>query len=242
MAYVDYLNDATLRAQVKNVLDVGRERQVGVLENFQSNVIDPFSTLFESAVSGVDHDAWQKAEMVRQCQKTLSNHIGSLHQKILGAVAGWQDLGVGNEVDLVCHERKIIAEVKNKYNTVTGGKLADQYQQLDSLVMPKASRYKGYTAYFVNIIPKSPQRFDTIFTPSDKTKGARCQANELIRIIDGASFYALVTGREQALREMYDALPRVIESIFREDYGQPNFSLPDKNQFRHYYLAAYESR
>lgn len=177
--------------------------------------------------------------MVRQCQKTLTNHIGNLHQKILGQVTGWQDLGTGGIVDLVCPSKQIIAEVKNKYNTVTGGKLAEQYYSLERLVTPKASQYKDYTAYFVNIIPKKPERFDLPFQPSDKDKGIKCPVNENIRIIDGASFYTLVTGREEAIQEFYDALPLVIEDIFRTDYGLPNFTLPDKDLFKEYFLAAY---
>lgn len=129
--------------------------------------------------------------------------------------------------------------MKNKYNTVTGGKLAEQYYSLERLVTPKASQYKDYTAYFVNIIPKKPERFNLPFQPSDKDKGIKCPVNENIRIIDGASFYTLVTGREEAIQEFYDALPLVIEEIYRADYGLPNFTLPDKDLFKEYFLAAY---
>lgn len=240
MAYLEFISDDILISLVKDVLDVGRKKKVSVEKQFQNNVIDPFSSLFESAISEVDHATWKNSEMVRQCQKTLTNHIGNLHQKVLGAVAGWEDLGVGSVVDLVCHEQKIIAEVKNKHNTVTGGKLADQYYSLERLVMPKASTYKGYTAYFVNVIPKKPARFDINFEPSDKDKGSKCPSNEKIRLIDGASFYQLVTGREFALQEFYDALPFVIEDIFVNQYQQRDFSIADKGLFRQYFMDAFQ--
>lgn len=223
MTQIKYLDDEKFKQLVKNVLDVGTSKKKAVVRDFQKNVIDPFSSLFDAAVSEVDHDTWKNSEMVRQCQKTLTNHIGNLHQKILGNVAGWEDLGTGGVVDLVCHDRKIIAEVKNKHNTVTGGKLVDQYKSLERLVTPKTSLYKGYTAYFVNIIPRKPARFDITFEPSDKEKGMKCAKNEQIRIIDGASFYTLVTGRENAITELYDALPKVIEDIFRNVYKNDNF-------------------
>ena len=146
----------------------------------------------------------------------------------------------GSVVDLVCENEKIIAEVKNKYNTVTYGKLADQYYSLERLVMPKSSKYRKYTAYLVNIIPKKPERFNVIFEPSDKDKGAKCPRNELIRVIDGASFYTLVTGKENAINELYEALPSVIEDIFKIDYKQPNFSIPDKKEFSKYFSLAYK--
>ena len=242
MAYLPYLDDETLRALIKEVLDIGLTKKIEVEKDFHKNVIDPFAALFDSAVSGADHQAWKNAEMVRQCQKTLTNHIGTLHQKVLGRVTGWQDMGVGSVVDLVCHERKIIAEVKNKFNTVSGGKLAEQYYSLERLIEPKTSQYKGYTAYFVNIIPKKPQRTDIPFEPSDKEKGIRCPRKENIRSIDGASFYTLVTGREQALNEFYSALPLIIENIFHQDFKQPHFSIPDLPAFQQYFYAAYQQK
>lgn len=240
MAYLEYLDDEVIRGLVKDVLEVGRKKHRNVVKDFQKNVIDPFGAIFDTAISDIDHETWRKSEMVRQCQKTLTNHIGNLHQKILGSVEGWEDLGTGAVVDLLCKEHKIIAEVKNKYNTVTGGKLADQYHSLERLVDPKVSQYKGYKSYFVNIIPKKPLRFDIPFEPSDKDKGIKCSRNENIRIIDGASFYTLVTGREKALEELYRVLPRIIESIYREDYRCSEFIIPDKTDFGKYFSDAYK--
>ncbi|WP_298776291.1 Eco47II family restriction endonuclease [uncultured Shewanella sp.] len=241
MAYLNYLEDDKITSLVKEVLDIGINKKKSAIKDFSKNVIDPFSALFDSAVSEVDHETWKNTELVRQCQKTLVNHIGNLHQKILGEVDDWKDLGVGGVVDLVCHNQKIIAEVKNKYNTVTGGKLADQYYSLERLVNPKNSQYKGYTAYFVNIIPKKPVRFNECFQPSDKEKGLKCQPLDSIRIIDGASFYSLVTGRNDALLELYNALPLIIENIYRSEYKQPTFSLPNKQEFKQYFNDAFVS-
>ncbi len=239
MSYLEFISDDEIVGLVKNVLDIGRSRMAKAEASFSKNVIDPFAALVESSAFGVDHETWVSSETIRQCQKTLQNHIGDLHQKILGKAAGWTDLGVGSVVDLVCHDRKLIAEVKNKHNTVTGGKLADQYYSMERLVTPKASQYKGYTSYFVNVIPKKPIRFDTTFEPSDKEKGIKCPKNELIRIIDGASFYALVTGDEAALDKLYKALPKVIEHIFQDHYGIKGYKVSDKEAFASYFTDAY---
>lgn len=160
---------------------------------------------------------WEISEKSRQSQKTLCNAFGNFHQNILGHVPGWINLGIGQSVDLVCEDRKIIAEIKNKYSTVTGGKLSDLYAHLDGLVMPIVSKYKDYTSYYVETIPRprksKPQNYDVPFTPSDKTTKTRKPANELIRQIDGQSFYALVTGVPDALEQLYDAIPIVIGAI-----------------------------
>jgi hypothetical protein len=243
MAYLNYIDDDDgLEQIIKSILDIGIERKKEAEKKFTQNVIDPFGSLFEAAAFNVDHKTWKNSETIRQCQKTLQNHVGDLHQKILGKVIGWTDLEKGSVIDLLNEDKKIIAEVKNKYNTVTGGKLADQYYSLDRLVMPKASIYRGHTAYFVTIIPKNPLRFNKPFQPSDKEKGAKCPENELIRIIDGASFYALVTGDENALYDFYTVLPNIIENIFSKCYDQAGFRIPDKAAFSKYFDMAYTKK
>lgn len=147
----------------------------------------------------------------------------------MGHVHGWENLGIGKSVDLVCHDRKIIAEIKNKYSTVTGGKLTDLYSHLDGLVMPIVSMYKSYTSYYVETIPRPkrsrPQNYDVPFTPSDKATKTRRSSNELIRQIDGQSFYALVTGVPDALEQLYDVIPVVIGDAFTYSFSPKELAI-----------------
>ncbi len=244
MSFLEYITDDLLIKEVKSVLDVARKRKSEADKKFNENVIDPFGALFESTGFSVDHEFWKSSELIRQSQKTVQNHVGVFHQSILGHVTGWKNLGTGSGsgVDLVCEKNKIIAEVKNKYNTVTGGKLSDQYYSLEKLVMPKASTYKDYMVYFVTIIPKKPNKFILPFTPSDKEKGTKCPENQNIKIIDGASFFELVTGREFALKELYDVLPSVIEFIYVNYYEQEDYKVTDKELFAEYFSLAYENK
>jgi hypothetical protein len=201
MPYLKWITDDNLIREVRNLM-IKAEQALDIDEKkFHKNVIDPFSALLTMAGFDIDYEAWEKVEYSRQAQKTLQNHIGEFHQKILGCVPGWTDLGTGNVVDLLNTRRKILAEIKNKHNTVTGGKLVDDYKALEDIVMNVSSIHHGYTAYFVTIVPKKKERINSKFTPSDKK----------IRIIDGASFYALVTGRKNALLELFNVLPKVIE-------------------------------
>ena len=57
---------------------------------------------------------------------------------------GWKDLETGGMVDVENQERKIIAEIKNKYNTLKGSNQVDLYQELESYVMRNGQKYKGY--------------------------------------------------------------------------------------------------
>jgi hypothetical protein len=142
---------------------------------------------------------------------------------------------VGNVIDLISKKNKVIAEVKNKYNTISGGKLSDLYYSLDGLVSPKSSIYKGYTAYYVAIIPKKGERYNKPFTPSDKDKGERCPTNEHIREIDGASFYSLVTVSENALEDLFDVLPDIIKVCSGGKY-----QVKDNSKLKDFFNSAFK--
>ena len=218
MPFLHWIEDNRLITEVNHLLEIAKDAQKNAVNKFGKNVIDPFAALFEISGFEIDYELWVKNETARQAQKTLQNHIGDFHQNILGYSTGWVNMKVGNVIDLTSESNKIIAEIKNKYNTISGGKLSDLYYSLDELISPKTSIYKGFTAYYVTIIPNKPERHNTPFTPSNKAKGSKCALNEHIRQIDGASFYSLVTGDDSALENLYDVLPDVIELCSKENY------------------------
>jgi hypothetical protein len=212
MPYLHWIEDKDLINAVQHLIDIAKVAERQSEDDFEKNVIDPFSALFQITGFNIDYDTWIISERTRQAQKSLQNHIGDFHQNILGSIEGWDNKKTGNIIDLVSDEKKIIAEVKNKHNTVKGSDLANLYKSLDDLVMHKSSIYKDYIAYYVTIIPRKPLRFNDPFTPSDKEKGAKCALNAKVRIIDGASFYSLVTGDQNALQNLYQTLPKIIQS------------------------------
>jgi len=234
MPLLSWIDDLNLKKEVCLLLNKAKEAQIAAFEQFGKNVIDQFSAIFEMSGFNIDYDTWLKSETTRQAQKTLQNHIGDFHQNILGYSEGWTNMKVGNVIDLFSERNKVIAEVKNKYNTISGGKLSDLYNTIDGLISPKTSIYKGYTAYYVAIIPKKPERFNKPFTPSDKEKGEKCPVNEHIREIDGASFYSLVTGSESALEDLFDVLPDV---IFECSEGK--YQISDKSKLKDFFNLAF---
>ncbi|WP_045402070.1 Eco47II family restriction endonuclease [Vibrio campbellii] len=237
MALLEFISDEELLLEVSLLVEKTIEKRKQAELHFTKNVIDPFCSLFE-APGFPTHDAWKQSELMRQTQKTIQNHVGTFHQKVLGHVDGWKDLGTGSVVDLVNEELRIIAEVKNKYSTVTGGDLSNKYYSLEGLISPKHSKFKGYTSYFVQIIPKKAIRYNEPFTPSDKEKGEACTPNELIRVIDGASFYELVTGRKDALKELHEVLPHVIEKAYK-NLDDDRFTFDDVASYAKYFELAY---
>ena len=213
MPYVSFISDRDLETIISDLLQKANEASNASKNAFHRNVIDPFASVIEMAGFGLSAVQWKTAEHNRQAQKSLINEIGLFHQRILGRVVDWENLGTGQQVDLVNTKRKIIAEIKNKHNTIKGSNQIDLYRQLDNLVMRKASSYKGYTAYYVEVIPKKPIRYVESFTPADKEigEGGKAAINAKILRTDGASFYAMATGREYALQELFGALPKVLK-------------------------------
>lgn len=237
MPTLSFISDDDLFNAVRDLITVAQKARIKADKDFGRNVIDPFAALFEMAGFEFDEGTWKTGEMARQAQKTLQNSVGDFHQQILGSAKGWSNHEVGKIIDIASDEHKIIAEIKNKHNTLSGGRLASLYQDLDGLVMPKNSRYKGYTAYYVQIIPKRPGRFDKVFVPSDKTRGEQCAKNELIRQIDGASFYAKVTQVDDALWQLFNVLPSVIEAICAD---KNKYKFADRKFAENFFRSAFQ--
>ena len=235
MPFLKWISDTDLINEVSQLHSIAKEAQKNAVNEFGKNVIDPFAAIFEMSGFEIDYNTWLKSETTRQAQKTLQNHIGDFHQNILGYSNDWTNKKAGNIIDLLSDKHKVIAEIKNKYNTISGGKLSDLYYSLEKQISPKSSIYKGYTAYYVAIIPKKGKRFNKPFTPSDKDKGEKCPVNEHIREIDGASFYSLVTGYENALEDLFDVLPEIIKVCSNGKY-----IIKDKAKLKEFFYLAYK--
>ena len=207
MPYLPYISDTDFIKHLNPIADKGIEAKQNAPKRFYSNVIDPFGPIFEMGILGVNAGQWEKLEINRQIQKSMQNAVGKFHENILGSVPGWSKVEVGGIIDLVKDDKTIIAEIKNKYNTVSGGKLKDHYQELSDQINKKNMAYFGATSYFVQIIPKNSASFNKCFTPSDKSTGKKCPKDNKIREIDGRSFYAMVTGFDNALDMLHDQIP-----------------------------------
>lgn len=206
-----FIKDEDLILATKKIIDTMLKAGKTAEAKLYSNSIDPFSAMFDSIFHKLSLEEWLEREKERQIQKTFQNTIGEFHQAILGAIDGWENLGTGNIVDIKNDNKKIVAEVKNKHNTTKGNHRVAVYDDLEAAIGKK--EYKGYTGYFVEIIPKNKKNYNKAFTPSDnKTKTIRPK-NEKIRIISGQAFYELASGDKDALKKLYMVLPSVISKV-----------------------------
>lgn len=200
--------------------------------DLRKNTLDVFSASIDCAVRDITLEEWKKQEKQRQMQKTLQNQIGEIHQEVLGTLDGVTNLGTGKVIDL--EGDGFIAEIKNKHNTTKGNHKVAIYDDLESQL---ANKDDETVAYYVEILPRNGKSYNQEFTPSDNRTGKRREANPKIRQIDGQSFYTMVTGNENALRELYELLPRITTEIINEKYGkkQKADDYIDESEFNHIY-------
>ena len=177
--------------------------------------MDCFSAVVDSVILNITIEEWLELEEQPQTQKTLQNIMGDIHEAVLGSSGEWESLGVGEVVDLVNHNKNIIAEIKNKYSTTKGNHKVKIYDDLDDLL--SRPKYNDYTGYYVEILsPTRSKVYDIPFAPPDNVTGTNRRENSHIRKIDGRTFHALVTGKNDALDQFYYALPSIVAEILTE--------------------------
>jgi hypothetical protein len=189
-------------------VDAAQKSAAAVEANPYRNVIDPFSALIDAARQKINLDTWMEQEKVRQTQKGFQNALGDFHQDIIGDISGWKNEGIGGSIDVRNDSMKIIAEIKNKYNTVNSNSAKAIYGNLANHLQYAE---KGYTAYLVSILPGNKKPINKQWSPNKKTMALR----DDIRKIDGRSFYTLATGNPDSLQMLYGVLPNILKDMLK---------------------------
>ena len=205
---VPFIADEKLIEAVRRVVSRAKSKLDKAEKTLDKNVLDPFSALFESIINGIEPEEWLLQERGRQIQKTIQQAVGDFHQEIIGGIDGWENMGKGHLVDVRNMEKKIVAEVKSKHNTVTGQHLPRIYDELKHAL--DQAQYKGFTGYFIHMVPKKKEH-TKYFTPSDNRKKKNRPQNNNIIEISGWLFYDIATGQKDSLYTLYSALPRVLK-------------------------------
>lgn len=171
---------------------------------------DPFSALFECATLGIDMSEWLATyESQRLRQKTLQNHIGKLHEIAISCLPGWKVSD--STADVINADLKIIAEIKNKHNTMNSSSALATYRKLEQLV---DGVFAGYESYVVQILVKANSKpFSIPFVPSDASKkqAKKSPTRNDIKLIDGESFYALANGDQKGtMKAIYELMSEIL--------------------------------
>lgn len=190
MGTLPWISDENLNASITTLLDRAAAAVSNAEARQRRNVIDPFSSLLIASTFGAqDESTLQGMQNSSSALRGMSNFLGMFHQQVLASVAGWINHDAG--YDLESPSRRMLAEVKNKHNTMNTSNRKQVVTDLDTAVRQKG---RGWTGYLVIIVPSTPVRYE-------KQIGARS-----VYEMDGASFYQVATGHANALHELYDVL------------------------------------
>lgn len=176
---------------------------------------DPTSFIARSLLYGMDQEELRIVDQNTAVLKTLQNNIGLFHQDVLGSVPGWRQQGASGgiydieslgEVELAGN-RKVIAEIKMRFNTI---KASDEHLVWDKLKDAVASRggKDECVAYLVQLIPKDEHPYDRPWKVSNRPE------REEVRAIDGVTAYHMVTGDPNALHDLFYVLPEILAEAF----------------------------
>lgn len=184
------------------------------LAKLNHNLIDPIKLTFDAGVyqKSFTNQALERIlenEVLRQMDKSNTNHIGYFHQNIfryIGKNDGWIVPNQGFDVEN--HQRKIFVEMKNKHNTMNSSSSAKTYMRMQNKILQNGEN----CCYLVEIIAKRSQNI--AWTCS--LDGESVQ-HERIRRVSIDQFYEVVTGQPNAFADLCAVLPRVIGDVVTQE-------------------------
>ncbi len=173
------------------------------LAEFNKNIIDPIKLTFDAKVYDKSVQEVVESEILRQLDKSNTNHIGYFHQNIFKYFGnGWRVPDTG--FDVVNDEQKIYVEMKNKHNTMNSSSAQKTYIGMQAMLIeePKA------ICMLVEVIATKSQNVKWVASINKKQI-----SHEHIRRVSIDQFYTLVTGDPTAFKQLCEKLPVVIEDV-----------------------------
>ncbi len=199
--YVSFVSDDHLLQCVANLHKAYVEAKKGISKKkFYKNKVDTFKLTFDSLFSEMKEEDIIKSEILRQVDKSINNSIGTFHEEILGGVEGYEK-GNLSGFDIKAIDNTLFADIKNKHNTMNSSAAESLFQKLRGY----ADQYKTSNCYWVQILAK--KSFNEKW--SGDINGKEYSHSRVFKI-SGDKFYALLTGQDDALYQLYRVLPKVI--------------------------------
>ena len=142
---------------------------------------------------------------MRQIDKSINNSIGTFHEQILGGVKGYQ-AGNLSGYDIKAKDDTLFADIKNKHNTMNSSAAEALFQKLARY----ANDYKKAKCYWVQILAKGS--FCELW--SGDINGKEYSHSRVYKI-SGDQFYALLSGQDDAMFQLYKVLPIAIKDYLK---------------------------
>ena len=189
MPLLSWIDDNTLIEAIEKFNRSAQNCINSTAERQKKNTIDPFMSLMVSSKFSLKSKKdLIEIQNLNAILKGMSNALGTFHQDVLSGVEGWRNHDAG--YDLECEELKILAEIKNKHNTMNASTRGKVELDLDIAVQQKG---RGWTGYLVFVVPRKPERYCK-----------ELPVKRRLYEIDGVSFYEMITNSPNALHDLFD--------------------------------------
>jgi len=196
-----FISDENLFLHVKETVEKYRFKID--LKKFNKNLIDPIKLTFDSKIYAKSIEEIIEAEIIRQMDKSNTNHIGYFHQNIFKYInSSWKVPKEG--FDLINEEEQIYVEMKNKHNTMNSSSSQKTYIKMQGMLLKNAQN----RCFLVEVIAKNSQNISWKISLDGNS-----HEHEYIRRISIDNFYELVTGEKDSFKKLCAVLPIVLDDV-----------------------------
>lgn len=211
--YVSFISDEDFERCVSNLYDSYIAAHKAINESkVYDNKLDVIKLTFDKHFKNQTDEELLESEVVRQIDKSITNAIGTFHEEMLGSIEGYVRGNLDGWDIKSKNDNSLFADIKNKHNTMNSTATEGLYQKLQRLAKenPKAK------CYWVQVI--STKSFDEQWHETFGTKKGtpRSYNHPRVRKISGDKFYALLSGKDDALCQIYKVLPTVIDAVLKK--------------------------
>jgi len=200
---LSFISDEDLFSHVKETVE--KYRFTIDLKKFNKNLIDPIKLTFDSKIYGKSLEDTIELEIIRQMDKSNTNHIGYFHQNIFKYINGdWVVPKQG--FDLVNKKDKMYVEMKNKHNTMNSSSAQKTYIAMQNKILKGAD----ITCMLVEVIARQSQNI-----PWKISINGEQYVHDNIRRVSMDKFYEIITGKSDAFKLLCEVLPLVLDDVLK---------------------------
>jgi len=209
--YVSFISDEHLLSCIENLHKSYLKAKANVSKKkFYKNKIDTIKLTFDAKFNDLDEETLIKTEINRQIDKAINNSIGTFNEQILGGITGFE-IGNLSGFDIKATDDTLFADIKNKHNTMNSSSAESLFQKLAKY----ADTYKKANCYWVQILAKNS--FNEKWF--GEINGKEYSYSRVYKI-SGDQFYKLLSGKEDALFELYQILPKAISDYLSKQKNE----------------------
>ena len=204
--YVSFISDKHLLTCVESLHRSYLKAKNNISKkSFYTNKVDTIKLTFDAKFNNINENDLIQSEILRQIDKSINNSIGTFHEQILGGIEGFE-VGKLSGFDIKASDDTLFADIKNKHNTMNSSSAEALFQKLSRY----ADDYKKAKCYWVQILAKGS--FNELW--KGEINGKEYSHSRVYKI-SGDQFYALLSGQEDALFQLYKALPKAIDDYLK---------------------------